>query len=61
MNFTIELPTITLYNSEVGVGFRLDIDERTDIGIFNFKLSFPEQWYPKLQEYNRLVQCSTVQ
>ena len=53
VNFTIDLPTINLYNQEKGVGFRLDIDERPEEGIFNFKFSFPSQWYPKLLEYNR--------
>ena len=53
VNFTIDLPTINLYNEEKGVGFRLDIDERPEEGIFNFKFSFPSQWYPKLLEYNR--------
>ena len=53
VNFTIDLPSINLYNHEAGVGFRLDIDERPEQGIFNFQFSFPSQWYPKLLEYNR--------
>ena len=55
VNFTIDLPSINLYNHEAGVGFRLDIDERPEQGIFNFQFSFPSQWYPKLLEYNRSI------
>ena len=55
VNFTIDLPSINLYNNEAGVGFRLDIEERPEEGIFNFKFSFPAKWYPKLLEYNRSV------
>ena len=41
VNFTIDLPSINLYNNEAGVGFRLDIVERPEEGIFNFKFSLP--------------------
>ena len=54
-NFTIELPIIDLFNPDLGVGFRLNLDERPELGVFNFQFSFPSKWYPKLQEYNRSI------
>ena len=29
------------------------IEEKTDEGIFTLHFSFPEKWYPAVQEYNR--------
>ena len=51
--FKFDLPTITVFNSEVGVGFQLLIEENLDEGIFTLRISFPEEYYPKVQDYNR--------
>jgi len=51
--FNFDLPAIEIFNSEVGVGFKLLIEEKTDEGIFTLHFSFPEKWYPAVQEYNR--------
>ena len=53
MEFEFELPSINLYNTEVGIGMKLLIEENNEDGIFTLRYSFPEQWYPKIQEYNR--------
>ena len=53
VNFTFNLPLITLYNSEVGVGLDLEIEENLNDGKFTLRYSFPEKWYPNLLGYNR--------
>ena len=53
VNFTFNLPLITLYNSEVNVGLDLEIEENLNDGKFTLRYSFPEKWYPNLLGYNR--------
>lgn len=51
--FTFDLPSIEVFNSATGVGFKLEINEDPDMGVFTLKITFPEKWYPAVQDYNR--------
>ena len=53
LDFEFELPTIKLKNVDVNVGINLDIEEHYDEGKFTLKFSFPEEYYPEVQIYNR--------
>ena len=53
LDFEFELPTIKLKNVDVDVGMNLDIEEHYDEGKFTLKFSFPEEYYPEVQNYNR--------
>ena len=51
--FEFNLPTIKVFNAEAGVGFQLLIEEKPDEGSFTLRISFPEEYYPTVQDYNR--------
>merc|ERR1719431_1690971 len=54
VSFTVNLPTIELFNEEEGVGLTLTIDENAEEGLFDFSFSFPSKFYPAVQDFNRL-------
>ena len=51
--FEFNLPAITVFNSEVGIGFQLLIEENPEDGVFTLRISFPDQFYPAVLGYNR--------
>jgi len=51
--FEFNLPAIDIFNTESGIGFELLIEEKPDDGLFTLHFSFPDKWYPAVQEYNR--------
>ena len=53
LEFDFNLPIINIYNSDVGIGIKLLIDENIDDGKFTMSFSFPDEWYPNILGYNR--------
>ena len=51
--YELDLPTIKLFNAESGIGLDLVIDQDPSEGTFDVRISFPDEYFPALEGYNR--------
>ena len=51
--YELDLPTIKLFNAEAGIGLDLVIDQDPSEGTFDVRISFPDEYFPALEGYNR--------